>query len=166
VIALSGSESAGANVNTRAACDELVCLNVSSLLGFEKLDRIENHEAFRAGVTDYDFGFRIGLELDESCAAERFASRKRLGFCKEFAFASAAPETSVCLSARNSLSRPPHRKRSEWGRASGSEGVWFDLLGPRIGVLSGCGFDRTFWQGLLPGQRFFREAGYDVGVFV
>jgi len=30
----------------------------------------------------------------------------------------------VCLSARNSLSRPPHRKRSEWGRASGSEGVW------------------------------------------
>ena len=28
----------------------------------------------------------------------------------------------LCLSARNLLSRPPHRKRSERGRASGSEG--------------------------------------------
>ena len=28
------------------------------------------------------------------------------------------------ITARNLLSRPPHRKRSERGRASGSEGVW------------------------------------------
>ena len=28
------------------------------------------------------------------------------------------------LTARNLLSRPPHRKRSERGAASGSEGVW------------------------------------------
>jgi pyruvate/2-oxoglutarate dehydrogenase complex dihydrolipoamide dehydrogenase (E3) component len=31
------------------------------------------------------------------------------------------------LAARNLLSRPPHRKRSERGRASGSEGVWLRL---------------------------------------
>ena len=28
------------------------------------------------------------------------------------------------ITARNLLSRPPHRKRAELGRASGSEGVW------------------------------------------
>jgi hypothetical protein len=28
------------------------------------------------------------------------------------------------IAARKLLSRPPHRKRSERGRASGSEGVW------------------------------------------
>ena len=28
------------------------------------------------------------------------------------------------ITARNSLSGPPHRKRSEGGRASGSEGLW------------------------------------------
>ena len=29
---------------------------------------------------------------------------------------------------RNLLSRPPHRKRSDRGRASGSEGVWYDAV--------------------------------------
>ncbi|MEQ1853540.1 MAG: S26 family signal peptidase [Chthoniobacteraceae bacterium] len=31
---------------------------------------------------------------------------------------------NACVTARELLSRPPHRKRSERGPASGSEGVW------------------------------------------
>ena len=45
---------------------------------------------------------------------------------------SGARAQAIVVTARNLLSRPPHRKRSERGRASGSEGVCCELLVERL----------------------------------
>jgi len=60
------------------------------------------------------------VEVAGSTGHEELHDALGLGGMMQFAIAARAG----WLAARNLLSRPPHRGRSEWGSVPGSEGVW------------------------------------------